>query len=49
MKFNPDKYFTKHRTMAGGIYFVQDGQKFSAGHEHIGKAPNANKTERENG
>ena len=45
MKFNPDKDFTKHRAMSGGIYFVQDGEKFSAGHEHIGKAPNAEKPE----
>lgn len=45
MKFDPDKDFTKHRAMAGGIFYVQNGEKFSAGHEHIGKAPSAKNPE----
>ena len=37
MKFDPDKPSTKHRSMTGNVHYQQDGHKFNAGYEHIGK------------
>ena len=36
MKFDPDKAFVKVRGM-NGVHYEQDGHKFSAGYEHLGK------------
>lgn len=35
-EFNPDKPFIKKRSMSA-VYFVQDGKKFNAGFNYIGK------------
>lgn len=32
--FNPDRPYTKHRSMEG-IHYEQDGCKFSAGHQYL--------------
>ena len=43
MKFDPDKPYTKHRSM-DSIHFEQDGHKFDSGFHHSGKLANTGKT-----
>ncbi len=38
MKFRPDSEYQKHRDVFGGVWFVQDGQRFSISGKHLGRA-----------
>lgn len=38
MKFDPDRDYAKHRDAHGGVWFMQDGQRFTVRGKHLGKA-----------
>ena len=37
MKFDPDSEYQKHRDVQGGVWYIQNGHRFSVGHKDLGK------------
>jgi len=38
MKFDPDSDYQKHRDAQGGVWFIQEGRKFSVRGKDLGEA-----------
>ena len=47
MKFDPDSEYQKHRDVNGGVWFIQNGHRFSMGHKDLGKVGSTEKQPKE--
>jgi hypothetical protein len=47
MKFDPDSEYQKHRDVNGGVWFIQNGHRFTLGHKDLGPVGSTEKPPKE--